>query len=105
MALEPDGLVREKLPQQHHHTQQCERDGNPSPLYRGRPHEAGSAMSLRARRVRMKGRSITESGASMPFAERGYGGVMLQSAAAPRTPISPGETEISLSVSIIYRIE
>ena len=52
-----------------------------------------------------KVRSITESGASMPFAERGYGGVMLQSAAAPRTPISPGETEISLSVSIVYRIE
>jgi uncharacterized protein YggE len=52
-----------------------------------------------------KVRSITESGASMPFAERGYGGVMLQSAAAPRTPISPGETEISLSASIVYRIE
>ncbi|MBW2692834.1 MAG: SIMPL domain-containing protein [Deltaproteobacteria bacterium] len=52
-----------------------------------------------------KVRSITESSASMPFAERGYGGVMLQSAAAPRTPISPGETEISLSVSIVYRIE
>jgi uncharacterized protein YggE len=41
----------------------------------------------------------------MPFAERGYGGVMLQSAAAPRTPISPGETEISLSVSVVYTIE
>jgi uncharacterized protein YggE len=41
----------------------------------------------------------------MPFAERGYGGVMLQSAAAPRTPISPGETEISLSVSVVYMIE
>jgi uncharacterized protein YggE len=52
-----------------------------------------------------KVRSITESGASMPFAERGYGGVMLQSAAAPRTPISPGETEISLSVSVVYMIE
>ncbi len=52
-----------------------------------------------------KVRSITESGASMPFAERGYGSMMLQSAAAPRTPISPGETKISLSVSVVYTIE
>jgi hypothetical protein len=41
------------------HTQQCEQDGNPSPLYRDWPHEVGSAMSLRARRVRMNGRSIS----------------------------------------------
>ncbi|MBW2542354.1 MAG: SIMPL domain-containing protein, partial [Deltaproteobacteria bacterium] len=50
-------------------------------------------------------RSIAESGVSVPFAERGYRGVMLESAAAPRTPISPGETEISLSVSVVYEIE
>jgi uncharacterized protein YggE len=49
--------------------------------------------------------SISESGVSIPFQERGFGGVMLQSAAAPRTPISPGETEISLSVSVVYKIE
>jgi uncharacterized protein YggE len=49
--------------------------------------------------------SIAESGASIPFAERSFGGAMLQSAAAPRTPISPGETEISLSVSVVYKIE
>lgn len=50
-------------------------------------------------------RSITESGASIPFAERGFGDMMLKSAAAPMTPISPGETEISLSVSVVYAIE
>jgi len=49
--------------------------------------------------------SISESGVSIPFAERSLGGVMLQSATAPRTPISPGETEISLSVSVVYEIE
>jgi uncharacterized protein YggE len=52
-----------------------------------------------------KVRSIAESGGPMPFAERSHGGMMLQSVAAPRTPISPGETEISLSVSIVYAIE
>jgi uncharacterized protein YggE len=52
-----------------------------------------------------KVRSISESGASIPFAKRGLEGMMLQSAAAPRTPISPGETEISISVSVVYRIE
>ncbi len=49
--------------------------------------------------------SISESGASIPIPERGYERAMLMSADAPRTPISPGETEISLSVSVVYRIE
>ena len=49
--------------------------------------------------------SISESGASIPIAERGYERAMLMSADAPRTPISPGETEIALSVSIVYKIE
>jgi hypothetical protein len=52
-----------------------------------------------------KVRSISEIGASIPFAKRGLESMMLQSAAAPRTPISPGETEISISVSVVYRIE
>jgi uncharacterized protein YggE len=49
--------------------------------------------------------SISESGASIPFAERGAERMMLQSADAPRTPISPGEAEISLSVFVVYQIE
>ncbi len=48
---------------------------------------------------------ISETGASTPFAERSFGGAMLQSAAAPQTPILPGETEISLAVSVVYKIE
>jgi hypothetical protein len=48
---------------------------------------------------------ISETGASIPFAERSFGGAMLQLAAAPRRPISPGETEISLAVSVVYKIE
>jgi hypothetical protein len=49
--------------------------------------------------------SISEGGVSTPFAERAFGGAMLQSAVAPRTPISPGETKISLSISVVYKIE
>lgn len=49
--------------------------------------------------------SISESGVSIPFEERSYGGMMLRSAAEPPTPVSPGETEISLSVSVVYLIE
>jgi len=52
-----------------------------------------------------KVRSITEGGVSIPIAERGFGDMMLKSAAAPMTPISPGETEVSLSVSVVYKIE
>ncbi|MDP6604799.1 MAG: SIMPL domain-containing protein [Dehalococcoidia bacterium] len=53
-----------------------------------------------------KVRSISESGVSMPFAERSFGGgVMQAAAAAPPSPISPGETEISLSVFVEYEIE
>jgi len=49
--------------------------------------------------------SISESGVSIPYQERGFGGMMLRSAAEAPTPISPGETDISLSVSVVYRIE
>lgn len=49
--------------------------------------------------------SISESGASVPFVERGAERMMLQAADAPQTPISPGETEISLSVFVVYQIE
>jgi uncharacterized protein YggE len=49
--------------------------------------------------------SISESGASVPFAQPGAERMMLQSADAPSTPISPGETEISLSVFVVYDIE
>jgi len=52
-----------------------------------------------------KVRSISESGAPIPIAERSFGRAMLDSAAAPPTPISPGETEISLSVFVVYEIE
>jgi len=49
--------------------------------------------------------SISESGISIPFVEQGFGGRMLRAAAQAPTPISPGESEISLSVSVVYQIE
>jgi len=52
-----------------------------------------------------KALSISESGTSIPFAERGAERMMLQAADAPPTPISPGETEIALSVFVVYAIE
>jgi len=49
--------------------------------------------------------SISESGASIPLVGKSAERMALQSAAAPPTPISPGETEISLSVFVVYTIE
>lgn len=49
-------------------------------------------------------RSISESGGSVPF-DRGFGGGVVMAEAAASTPISPGETEISLSVFVTYDIE
>lgn len=68
-------------------------------------HKRAEALAALAGVTLGKVRSISESGASIPFAERRFGGAVLQSAAAPPTPISPGETEISLSVFIVYEIE
>jgi uncharacterized protein YggE len=50
-------------------------------------------------------RSVSESGGVMPFDSRGgFGGVAMAEAAAA-TPISPGETEVSLTVFVVYEIE
>ncbi len=49
--------------------------------------------------------SISESGASIPLMARSVERVMLAAADAPPTPISPGETEIALSVFVVYAIE
>lgn len=46
---------------------------------------------------------ISESGASLPVVRNFYPEAAMP--AAPTTPISPGETEISLSVQVVYSIE
>ena len=48
---------------------------------------------------------ISESGASVPVVREFYGEAAMPAMAAPPTPISPGETEIRLSVQVVYRIE
>lgn len=53
-----------------------------------------------------KVRSISEGGVAIPLAERAIGGGVVQAASAGApTPISPGETEISISVFVVYEIE
>ncbi len=49
--------------------------------------------------------SISESGASIPLLDKSAERMAFQAAAAPPTPISPGEAEISLSVFVVYTIE
>lgn len=51
-----------------------------------------------------RARSISEIGVSMPLPQPRYRGAMLESAAPP-TPISPGEAEVSVSVAVVYEIE
>ena len=46
---------------------------------------------------------INESGIYMPVAREYY--APMPALAAPSTPISPGETEIQLSVQVVYSIE
>jgi len=48
---------------------------------------------------------ISESGAYVPVVREFYGEAAMPSMAAPPTPISPGETEIRLSVQVVYSIE
>jgi uncharacterized protein YggE len=47
---------------------------------------------------------ISESGGFVPF-YRDYGYGMLEASAVPPTPISPGETEVTLTVQIAFAIE
>jgi uncharacterized protein YggE len=51
-----------------------------------------------------KARTISESSSSSPFADSG-GGRVFAAAAQAETSISPGETEISISVFVTYGIE
>ena len=53
-----------------------------------------------------RARSISESTVATPFFERG-GPVAFAAVAqaAPPTPISPGETEVSLMVFVVYELE
>jgi uncharacterized protein YggE len=48
---------------------------------------------------------ISESGAYVPVVRDFYGEGVMPAPAAPSTPISAGETEIRLSVQVVYRIE
>jgi len=48
---------------------------------------------------------ISESGVSMPVVREFYAGAPMPAPAAAPTPISPGETEIRLSVQVAYSIE
>ena len=48
---------------------------------------------------------INESGAFMPVVREYYAEAPIPMPAAPPTPISPGETEIRLSVQVVYSIE
>ena len=48
---------------------------------------------------------ISESRASVPVVREFYGEAAMPTMAAPPTPISPGETEIRLSVQVVYSIK
>lgn len=48
---------------------------------------------------------ISESRASVPVVREFYGEAAMPAMAAPPTPISPGETEIRLSVQVVYSIK
>ena len=48
---------------------------------------------------------INETGAYMPVVREFYGEATIAAPAAPSTPISAGETEIRLSVQVVYSIE